>query len=204
MAKRIQAASIGFRVKTGRAIAVVVAGPAASPRVVKRCDVELCDFRNRWTRQPYHAPLELPEEQAASIVREATATVRSLGTRAVRRLAAELAAEGYRVKSIGLVVGSDIDPAKLGNLHVRAHALEGRLYRGALERGAAACRLPCFALVERSAYQHAATALGKPPAHLKRTVTALGGALKPWRAEEKTATLAAWLGLARQARNAAR
>ncbi len=198
MAKRIQAASIGFRVKTGRAIAVVVAGPAASPRVVKRCDVELCDFRNRWTRQPYHAPLELPEEQAAGIVREATAAVRSLGTRVVRRLAAELAAEGYRVQSIGLVVGSDIDPAKLGNLHVRAHALEGRLYRGALERGAAACRLPCFALVERSAYQQAATALGKPPAHLKRTVAALGGALKPWRAEEKTATLAAWLGLTRK------
>ncbi len=204
MAKRLQAASIGFRVKTGRAIGVVVAGPAASPRVVKRCDVELCDFRNRWTRQPYHAPLELPEEQAAGIVREATAAVRSLGTRAVRRLAAELAAEGYRVQSIGLVVGSDIDPTKLGNLHVRAHALEGRLYRGALERGAAACRLPCFALVERSAYQHAATALGKPPAHLKRAVAALGGAVKPWRAEEKTATLAAWLGLAHQARNAAR
>ena len=35
-------------------------------------------------------------------------------------------AAGHEVRSAGLVVGSEIDPAKITNPHIRAHALEGR------------------------------------------------------------------------------
>jgi hypothetical protein len=100
---------------------------------------------------------------------------------------------------VGLVVGSDTDPTKLANPHVRAHASEGRLFREVLEEAAAACELPCLVLVERDAYEAAAQDLHRRPDALQRTVAELGRAVPgPWRAEEKTAALAAWLALARR------
>jgi hypothetical protein len=100
------------------------------------------------------------------------------------------------VKAVGLVVGSVIDPATIGNDHIRAHALEGQLFRRALEEAARASRLPCTTLVERTLYASGAARLRRSPATLKRTVTKLGTDLAgPWRADEKAATLAAWLVL---------
>src|SRR2546430_5528611 len=80
--------------------------------------------------------------------------------------------------------------------HIRAHALEGQLFRTALERAARAARLPCATLVERSLYETAAIRLKRSPDALRRAVTDLGGSLGgPWRADEKAAALAAWLAL---------
>ena len=58
------AATIGFRVKTGRAIAAVVAGPVLSPRLLERREVQLWDPALPETRAPYHAALELAEAAA--------------------------------------------------------------------------------------------------------------------------------------------
>jgi hypothetical protein len=56
--------------------------------------------------------------------------------------------------------------------------------------------LPCTTLVERSLYETASSRLKRSPGTLKRAVTDLGAALDgPWRADEKAATLAAWLAL---------
>ena len=118
-------------------------------------------------------------------------TKRSLGA-----LLEEYRRQGRRVRRVALVVGSLIDPARIGNDHIRAHALEGRLFRTALEGAARAARLPCTTLVERSLYETAAARLKRPPGALRRAVTDLGGARRgPWRADEKAATLAAWLAL---------
>jgi len=46
--------ALGFRVKSGYAIAVALRGPAASPSVVARTIVELSDPEVAETRQPYH------------------------------------------------------------------------------------------------------------------------------------------------------
>jgi len=51
--------------------------------------------------------------------------------------------------------------------------------------------------VERSLYETAAIRLKRSPDALRRAVTDLRGSLGgPWRADEKAATLAAWLALA--------
>jgi hypothetical protein len=103
---------------------------------------------------------------------------------------------GHALGAAGLVVGSEIDPAKITNPHIRAHALEGRLFRTALEDALHTGGLSCLVIVERNAYTHAAEALGRTVEDLKRTVAALGHSLGgPWRADEKTASLAAWLAL---------
>ena len=51
-------------------------------------------------------------------------------------------------------------------------------------------------LVERRAYPEGAMALRRSESQVKRAVTQLGRALDgPWRADEKTAALAAWMTL---------
>ena len=77
------------------------------------------------------------------------------------------------------------------------HAAEGELYRrvfaaAAVSLGARPTRVPAGDLAGR-----AATALGMTPAILTTRLSALGKTSgKPWAAEQKQASLAAWLALA--------
>jgi hypothetical protein len=189
-------ASIGLRVKTGRATAVLLAGPLRAPRVLEKRAVELWDPAVPASRQPYHLGLELPEGENAPAVVEACAAARAVAAGVVRRLIDDLRRADHDPRGVGLVVSSDSDGETLTNPHVRAHALEGRLFREILEAGVAASGLPCLVLVEREAYDRAAPALKQSAADLKRAVAALGAGLpRPWAAEEKTAALAAWVAL---------
>jgi hypothetical protein len=193
------AAGIGFRVKTGRATAILLAGSPRSPQLLERRAVDLWDPRVPASRQPYHAGLELPQGEKAPIVRKACDAAHAVALRVLRQLLDDVRDRGYEPRGIGLVVTSDSDPQSLRNAHVRAHALEGQLFRDVLESAAAACGLPCLAMIEREAYDRAAPSLGLASAQLKRAVGELGaGVVKPWTAEEKTATLAAWVALARR------
>jgi hypothetical protein len=190
-------ATIGFRVKTARAVAVLLAGPVESPRLLERRDVQLWDPVMPETKAPYHAALELSEEAGARVVQRARDAVQAIANRAVHELESKLRAGGFKLHGVGLVVGSDRDPAKLGNAHIRAHASEGRFYREVLEAGAAGRHARSTILVESEAYAKAGTVLGRSPDDLKEALAQLGRAAgRPWGAEEKMATLAAWVALA--------
>jgi len=191
------AATIGFRVRTGRATAVLMSGSAAAPFILERRAVQLCDPTVPESRQPYHAALELSAAVGTRVVRRATRAVHAVATRTVRELADALRAAGHRLTAVGLVIGSDTDPPTLHNAHMRAHALEGRLFWKALEAAAERLEVPYLTLVEHCAFAAGAAALGRTPEELQRVVTELGRAVgRPWGAEEKTAALAAWMALA--------
>lgn len=178
---------------------MVLAGSAAAPHVLEHHALELWDPEVPDSRQPYHAGLGLEPAHADPIVKRACDAARAVALVAVEKLVAGLRTAGCEPRGMGLVVGSDGDPTKIANPHVRAHASEGRLFREILEAGAAACELPCFVLVEHDAYDAAAKALRRNADSLQRAVTELGRGLPgPWRAEEKTAALAAWVALARR------
>ncbi|PYO63459.1 MAG: hypothetical protein DMD70_03840 [Gemmatimonadetes bacterium] len=190
-------AALGCRVKSGWATAVLVEGPVRSPRVVDRRAIELSDAHVPTSRQPYHAVRDARPGQAARLERYLRGVVERVSKRSLGALLKEYRRQGRRVRRVALVVGSLIDPARIGNDHIRAHALEGQLFRTALERAARAARLPCTTLVERVLYETAAPRLKRSPGALRHAVKDLGGALGgPWRADEKAATLAAWLALA--------
>ncbi len=187
---------LGCRVKSGWATAVLVEGPARSPRVIDRRAIDLSDAQVPTSRQPYHAVRDARPGQAAKLERRLRGLVERVTKRSLGALLKEYRRQGRPVRRVALVVGSLIDPARIGNDHIRAHALEGQLFRTALEGAARAARLPCTTLVERSLYETAATRLKRSPDALRRAVTDLGGSLGgPWRADEKAATLAAWLAL---------
>src|SRR6267142_3077341 len=140
--------SLGCRVKSGRAVAVLLAGPVGSPRLLDRREIDLCDPAVAASRQPYHAAMGTLQTDEAKVVR-----LREIVAQAAQRSVADLMKAyrdaGHEVRSAGLVVGSEIDPAKITNPHIRAHALEGQLFRTVIADAVKSCSLPCAVFVER-------------------------------------------------------
>jgi hypothetical protein len=202
MAKRnAGAVSIGLRAKTARAIAVVLAGPVDSPRVVKRVEVVLSDPAMHSTSQPYHEVMDLPWERATVAVRKSAKKIESIASKALARLIGDAQGEGYVVRAVGIVGAGNRNLGKIGSTHIRAHAAEGVLFREVLEVAAAANKVRSRTFDQRSLDETAALELQLPIAKLKRCLGEMGrGAGSPWRADEKAAATAAWLALASHGR----
>jgi acetylornithine/succinyldiaminopimelate/putrescine aminotransferase len=148
----------------------------------------LADPDDPEARQPYHAGLDTHETRAAQAVKRLIKSVERFAHRSVARLIGDYHAAGQRVRGVGIVVGSVVDPASIANDHIRAHAEEGRLFRTVVEQAIRACRLRARVMVEKELYVTAA--------RFRRRVAALGESVDgPWRAEEKAAALAAWMVL---------
>src|SRR5262245_5239588 len=96
------ATALGFRIKTGFAIAVLVESSSAATRVLERRIVALSSPDFAASKAPYHAALELPEPRAADVIKRAVAAVRDTS----RKEMAKLLGQTSGVRSATLVVGS--------------------------------------------------------------------------------------------------
>ena len=187
--------AVGVRVKSGWAATVVLGGPPNPLQLLDSLVLELSDPAVPATRQPYHAGIGVAQTNTA-LLRHLIGLIERCARRSVGGLIRSCRAQGRRIRGIGIVVGSDIDPQEIANPHIRAHASEGRLFRTVVERAAKRYRLRTVTTVERELLPLAAVALSRSEAAVKRAVTALGDpAPGPWRAEQKMAALAAWLVL---------
>ena len=193
--------AMGLRVKTGKAIAVLLRGPVKSPTVIKRGELLLADPDEPDTWQPYHVVMDLPWKEAQRAALRTTGLIRAAGSEAVGNWAREVRESGLELCGVGIVAGSLEDPSKVGNPHIRAHTAEGQLFREALEMAADSLSLSRYCFVEEKIYEAGAPELACSAEALKARVSELGVAVgRPWRALEKAATAAAWVMLARCAR----
>jgi hypothetical protein len=189
-------AALGFRVKSGWTMAVLLRGPSNAPRLIKCQTVLLSDPKIPQSKQPLHAALELPEKEAKAVSEKLRKIVAHAAKESVRELLEQAKAAGYEVSEAGLVVGSLVDPATLRNNHIRAHGLEGQLFRTVLEDALGERGISTLVLLEKGAYLAASPRLGKSAAVAKRWIARLGDSHQgSWRAEEKLAALAAWVAL---------
>lgn len=180
--------AIGLRIKSGFAVAAVVNDGADGFVIEAMRKVLLSSEALPQSRFPYHPTIELPERQGAALSEQAVKEVRRTAAQEMRKVLEEFAG----IKRAGMVVGSVIDPDSLGNPHVRVHALEGKLFRDVVAEALAQQGIDCGVLVERDAYAKVAADRQSKEPKLRAQVAALGqGRIKPWRAEEKLATLAA-------------
>jgi hypothetical protein len=187
--------TLGFRVKSGWASAILLAGPARAPRLRDSRVIDLSDPRFPATRQPYHASMGMLESDSVKL-NARLRIVRRVTKQSVAGLLADCRSTAGRIQRAGLVVGSQIDPELIANPHIRAHALEGQLFRTALVDALRAHGIRCMILTERDAFVTATNLLKKSPAELQRAVKDLGqSAGGPWRAEQKLAALAAWVAM---------
>ena len=191
--------TIGLRVKTGRAIAVLLRGPADAPVVLKRGELMLADSSEPNTWQPYHVVMELPWDEAEVAVQPTARIIRLAASKAISEWARDARSLAFRLSGVGLVAGSLQDPSKVGSPHIRAHTAEGRLYREALEYGVDKLKVFRRSFAEGDLYETAALELGLSVTSLKERVSGFGAAVgRPWRSDEKAATAAAWAVLARK------
>jgi hypothetical protein len=191
--------ALGFRVKSGWATAVLLTGPARSGRVCRSFAIDLSDPKIPATRQPYHAAMGKLETNAAKL-KARLQIVRRVTRQSIANVLADCRRRNFKVYGAGLVVGSQIDPGLIANPHIRAHALEGQLFRTALDAALHARGIHTVVLIERDAYGEAAIKLRKSIGEVQRAIQNLGrSAERPWRAEQKLASLAAWIALNRLA-----
>jgi hypothetical protein len=175
-------AAIGFRAKTGRAIAVAICGNDR-PSFILREEISLVDPRMPATAQPYHVVMDSPWSEGVLAARKFEKAIEGVAFAELDRLLRTLAAKGYDVKHIGVVGSKDRDLAKLGNPHIRAHAAEGILFRRVLE-------------IAGKEHKKQVQTFSEADVKVSKNVTALGDvAGPPWRADEKVAAMAAWLTL---------
>ena len=191
---KTQTAALGFRVKSGWAAVVLLTDTAHSPQLSDVSRIELCDPRLPETRQPYHAGTGELETDSTTLNRRGR-VVRCISQQSLTALLNGYRQKGFRVRRAALVVGSKIDPAGIANPHIRAHALEGRLFRLAVEEALQDQEVRTDVLLERDAYACVAARLKRSSDDVKRAIQDLGRSAAaqggPWRAEQKLAALAA-------------
>ena len=195
---KAQTAALGIRVKSGWAVVVLLTDTASSPQLSDVNRIELCDPRFPETRQPYHAAMGKLETDSTKVNQRERA-VRSISQQSLARLLKDYRRKGFRIMRAALVVGSQINPANIANPHIRAHALEGRLFRSAVAETLQAHEIRTEVLLERDAYPTVAAGLKQSSDDVKRAIQNLRRSLpangRPWRAEEKLAALAGLFAL---------
>jgi hypothetical protein len=197
-------AALGFRVKSGWAMVVLVSA-SSPPSVIDRRRIDLSDPAEPASAQPFHAGLDLPRAAAAKAVARLVTYVERSSKRALAELIVHYRAKGFRIVSAGIVVGSTVDPRTIGNDHIRAHAEEGRLFRMVIEGALKRSRLKSSVTREKDLIDEGRTLFGITGPRLRTELARMGKAIEgSWRAEEKAATLAALLALARWSQNRVR
>jgi hypothetical protein len=195
---KTQTAALGFRVKSGWAAVVLLTDTAHFPQLSDVRRIELCDPRLPETRQPYHAAMGKLETDSTK-VNQRECVVQNISQQLLTRLLTGYQQKGFRIRRAALVVGSQIDPANIANPHIRAHALEGRLFRSAVEQTLQDHEIRTEVLLERDAYPRVAARLKQSSDDVKRAIQDLGrsapASVRPWRAEQKLAALAALFAL---------
>jgi hypothetical protein len=189
-------AAIGLTVKSGWASAVLLDGSPTLPRVMESTRVELSDPADPDSRQPYHAGFGTARKETQHLSQLVT-SVKRFGRRSVTELIRHYQTIAPGVRGVGVVVGSLIDPSRIANDHIRIHALEGQLFRTVVNDAVKHKRLSCSFWRERDLYELASKSLKFPEGKLREMLATLGrGIAGGWRAEQKTAALAAWIILA--------
>jgi hypothetical protein len=130
---KAETAAAGFRVKSGWAAVVLLTGPIGSPALRDNRMIDLSDPRVPETRQPYHATFGQLETDAKKINRR-TDIVHRITKQSMTDLLSDYRRKDYSITCASLVIGSQLNPASIANPHIRAHALEGLLFRSALEQ----------------------------------------------------------------------
>jgi hypothetical protein len=186
---------VGFRVHSGWAAAVTVAGEATAPAVVDRRVIRIADPGLKGSKQPYHAAEPLPMAEAEALIGRCRESSRALARRGLDEIGRTCS-----LRACGLLLSSGRalpDLAAILGSHALIHTAEGEFFRDAIREASRSRGLPLRAVKERDLYAVCEAELQLPRVELDHTLARWGKQLgSPWRQDEKFAALAAWLALA--------
>ena len=198
--KNANSAALGFRAHSGWAAGVALGGSLRSPEVIDRRRIELIEAGSPGGVQPYHVARTMDLPKAQEFINSVIAAIDRSALIAVRALADAVNGMGQQIRCCGIVLASGRAlPSLEATLrsHAMVHTAEGELYRAAIARAAKNLSWRCVRVPERDLYKLASKRLRIPEPKLKLRITEMGRAVgSPWSADEKCATLIAWLALA--------
>jgi len=192
-------AALGFRLHTGWAALVVVAGAPRKFQVLLRRRIELVPPGDSVPRFVYHKASELPLSQAAELVRQVEAASREMARTAFHDILGHLRTLDFVVKAAGIPSSSRLIPEDLAAVlrsHPLIHTAEAALFRQALTSACNEHEVPVVSVREREVWFAAAGAWKLKEAELRKQVDGLRKSLgAPWGTDQKTATAMALFAL---------
>ena len=198
--KNANSTALGFRAHSGWAVGVALGGPPRSPEVIDRRRIALIEAGSPGGVQPYHVARTMDLLKAEEFINSVIAAIDRSALAAVRAFADAIGGHNQKIACCGIVLASGRAlPSLEATLrsHAMVHTAEGELYRAAIARAAKNLGWRCIRVPERDLYKLAAQQLRIPEPKLKTRTIEMGQALgSPWSADEKCATLVAWLALA--------
>ena len=178
----LKSAGIGFRAHSGWAAVVAMAGPIATPVVVRRGRVEMCNRGVHREGQPYHAAAEMPLDEAREFLAECALTASGMAELAIRGLLAEFREKGYRIAKACILNAAGRRLPALPQIlaaHPLIHTAEGEFFRDALDQACRACDLRVTRIPERGIV-------------IDERIASIGKQIgPPWRQDEKLCAAAA-------------
>ncbi len=175
--------ALGFRARSGWAVAVAVAGSVDSPIVIERRRIVVADPAIPGSKQPFHAAGVLEIRQAEAFIQRCRDSSTQLARNAVRDLVAGRNVVGAAV----LFASGRLLPELAATLrsHALIHTAEGEFFREVLVEASECCKVAVKKIREREIRD------------LQPKIASLGKSLgPPWTQDEKLASLAAWFALA--------
>ena len=179
---------------------MAVGGSPRSPEVIDRRRIALVEPGSPGGVQPYHVARTMDLPKAEEFIQGVIVAIDRSALHAVRAFAEAISGSGHTIACCGIVLASGRAlPSLEATLrsHAMVHTAEGELYRAAIASAAKNMNWRCVRIPERDLYKLAAKHLRIPEPKLKLRITEMGRAIgNPWSADEKCATLVAWLALA--------
>ena len=192
-------AALGFRLHTGWAALVAIAGGLEKTEILMRQRVELLPADGSIPRFVYHEAAEMEAASATALVKRATGSAEKTAGAALRKAVEELRRMNVAVKAACIPTGSTAVPAKLAQIlksHPLIHAAEGALFQRVVAGACEGCGLKITMLRERDLLTRAAEAYGTGAERFRKLLDELRKtAGPPWSVDQKTAAAAALLAL---------
>ncbi len=196
-----KAAALGFRLHTGWAALVVLAGAPGRLEVLLRRRIELLPAGDSIPRFIYHRAAELPASRAAELVQRGEDASHETARLAVDEVLKHLRSLVLEVKAAGIPSGSRPVPQDLSAVlrsHPLIHTAEAELFRRAITSACKSCSLPVISAREREVWPNVASAWRLKEAGLRKQVEGLRASVgAPWGSDQKTAAAFALLALRR-------
>lgn len=192
-------AALGLRAHSGWAAAVAIVGPTSNPVLIDRRIIQLADPQISGSKQPYHAAEGLAFKEAEQLINKCTRSTYGLAAQGLKTLIADLRQQGLFVVGCGLLLGAGRALPPLAGIlasHALIHAAEGELFRLALADACEKSKLPVVGVKEKELHARAAHDLSLTSERIQACLKELGRtAGPPWREDQKSAMLVAWLAL---------
>jgi hypothetical protein len=192
-------AALGFRLHTGWAALVAIAGVPGQFQVLLRRRVELLPRGDSVPRFVYHKAAELPPSQAAELVRRAEAASEESALTAVKEVLDHLQSLSVVVKAGGIACSSRPMPSELSAVlrsHPMIHTAEGVLFQRAVTSACQGHRLAVISVREKEVWKNAASRWSLKEEELRQEVEGLRKSVgAPWGTDQKTAMAFALLAL---------